>query len=651
MADPSSGDDVKPRMRPRAALWRFLAYVRPHLAYVAGGSVMGILKFTLPLAFPLAFKYVFDVLLVPQPHMERVNALIDGWCLWIAALLGLGSTPAAKLESLTAALAALFVVQAIATYFRNYWASIAGQRLIFDLRYALFVHMQRLSHSFFDRTTSGGIVSRFVSDIQLAQNFVGSAMTNIWMDGVSLSFVVWILFLLDPRLAWISLVVVPFYVAVIRLLSPGIKQASHRLQAAAEEFAGELQERVAGAATVKSFAREDEEAMRFYLQTSALYDLTMRNVRLASLHQMLTEFITRAAPLVVVWSGALLILGGKMPLGTLIAFYAYLGALYLPLQRFSELSIIVANSLAAIERIFTFMDETPEVADRAGAKPLAVTRAKVVLDHLGFAYPPRDGAEERPVLTNVNLDIQPGMTVALVGRSGAGKTTLASLVPRFYEPTSGRILIDGADIAAVTLKSLRAHIGIVPQDAMLFSASIRENVQYGRPGAPDAAVWDALAKANISEFVESLPDGLDTEIGEGALKPSSGQRQRLALARVFLKDPPILILDEATSALDSEVENLIHDALRRLMLGRTSIIIAHRLSSAVGADLIVVLDLGQIVETGTHAELIGRGGVYAQLFGEQTRKLFVADDHAPRRPGSLALAETVEAAPLTRRSA
>ncbi|MGH7948749.1 MAG: ABC transporter ATP-binding protein [Candidatus Binataceae bacterium] len=638
MTDSSAGDDAKPHMRPRPALWRFLAYVRPHLAYVAGGSVMGILKFTLPLAFPLAFKYVFDVLLVPQPQMERVNAFIDGWVIWIDGLFGLGATPAAKLEGLTIALAALFLVQAVATYYRNYWASIAGQSLIFDLRYALFVHMQRLSHSFFDRSTSGGIVSRFVSDIQLAQNFVGSAMTNIWMDGVSLSFVIWILFLLDSRLAWISLTVVPFYVAVIRLLSPGIKQASHQLQAAAEEFAGELQERVAGAATVKSFAREDEEAARFHQRTSALYDLTMRNVRLASLHQMLTEFITRAAPLIVVWSGALMIIGGKMPIGTLIAFYAYLGALYLPLQRFSELSIIVANSLAAIERIFAFMDETPEVADRPGAKPLVVSRAAVALDRVGFAYPARDGAEQRAVLTGVSLDIQPGMTVALVGRSGAGKTTLAGLIPRFYEPAVGRILIDGIDIADVTLKSLRAHIGIVPQDAMLFSASIRENVQYGRPRAPDSAIWDALAKANIREFVESLPDRLDTEIGEGALKPSTGQRQRLALARVFLKDPPILVLDEATSALDSEVENLIHDALRRLMLGRTSIIIAHRLSSAVGADVIVVLEQGQIVETGAHAELIRRGGVYAQLFNEQTRKLLLGEDRTTRRAGSLAAA-------------
>jgi ABC-type multidrug transport system fused ATPase/permease subunit len=627
------------RILPQTPLVRFLAYVRPHLWLVAGGSAAGILKFTLPLAFPLAFKYVFDVLLVPQPHLERVNRMIDGWCLATAHALSLGAGPAAKLGALTLALFVLFIVQAIATYYRNYWASMAGNRLIFDLRYALFLHMQRLSHSFFDRNTSGGIVSRFVSDIQLAQNFVGSAMINIWMDGIPLGFVVWILFKLDTRLAWISLIVVPFYVAVIRLLSPRIRAASHELQEVVEEFSGELQERIAGAPTVKSFAREAEEARRFHARTTELYDLTIVNVKLASSHQMYTNFITLAAPLVVVWAGALMFMHGRMPLGTIVAFYAYLGALYLPLQRFSELSVIVASSLAAIDRIFKFFDETPEVADRPGAAPIKVNRGDIAFEHLSFGY--QAGDETREVLHDLNLAVTAGTTVALVGRSGAGKTTLASLIPRFYEPTGGRITIDGADIAGVTLKSLRDSIGIVPQDALLFSATVRENVLYGRPDASDAEVWRALESANIRDFADALPDGLDTMIGEGRLKPSTGQRQRLALARVFLKNPPVLVLDEATSALDSEVENLIHDAIRRLMRGRTSFLIAHRLASAVEADLIVVLDMGRIVETGTHAELIARGGVYAQLYAEQTRKLRVAGEpHAARLPGSLRAARS-----------
>ena len=637
---PDAGRGFLARLIPNTPTFRFMGYVRPHLGLVAGGSVMGILKFGLPLAFPLAFKYVFDVLLVPQPRMERVNRLIDGWCIALAGLLHLGAGATGKLEALTAGLFVLFIFQAISTYYRNYWASTAGHRLIFDLRYALFLHMQRLSHSFFDRNASGGIVSRFVSDIQLAQNFVGSAMINIWMDGISLGLVIWILFELDTRLAWISLVVVPFYVAVIRILSPRIKDASHELQEVVEEFSGELQERVAGAATVKSFAREAEEARRFHERTTELYDLTITSVKLASTHQMFTEFITRAAPLIVIWAGAIFILHGKMALGTMVAFYAYLGALYLPLQRFSELSVIVANSLAAIERIFAFFDETPEVRDVPGARPIAVRRGDVAIEKLSFAYQAMGESKPRIVLHDINLQVAAGTTVALVGRSGAGKTTLASLVPRFYEPSAGRIAIDGIDIASVTLKSLRDSIGIVPQDAVLFSASIRENVQYGRPGAPDADVWHALEQANIREFVDSLPEKLDTMIGEGGLRPSTGQRQRLALARVFLKNPPILILDEATSGLDSEVENLIHDAVRRLMKGRTSFLIAHRLASAVEADIIVVLDRGRLVESGPHADLLAHRGVYAQLYGEQTRKLIGVEEHIARRPGSLAAAAT-----------
>jgi subfamily B ATP-binding cassette protein MsbA len=327
-----------------------------------------------------------------------------------------------------------------------------------------------------------------------------------------------------------------------------------------------------------------------------------------------------------------------MAIGTMVAFYAYLGALYLPLQRFSELSVIVANSLAAIERIFNFFDETPEVLDVPDARPMMVRRGDVAIENLDFAYQASGESAPRTVLHDVCLRVSAGTTVALVGRSGAGKTTLASLIPRFYEPSAGRILIDGENIGSLTLKSLRDSIGIVPQDAVLFSASIRENVQYGRPGAPDAEIWGALEQANIREFVQSLPERLDTIIGEGALRPSTGQRQRLALARVFLKNPPILILDEATSGLDSEVENLIHDAVRRLMKGRTSFLIAHRLASAVEADLIVVLDQGRVVESGTHGELFARRGVYAQLYGEQTRKLIAVEDRIARRPGSLAAA-------------
>src|SRR5580700_1735837 len=478
------------RYAPHTPVFRFLTYVRPHAWYVIGGSVGGVLKFVLPLAFPLAFKYIFDVILVPQPKLDRYDLFIDRWCGTIAHALGLHNDSYGKLAAVAIAMVAMFFVQAIATYYRNYWASTAGHRLINDLRYALYVHMQRLSHSFFDRNTSGGIVSRFTNDIVLAQNFVGSAMINIWMDGASLGIAAVILFSLSVKLALISLAVVPFYVAVIRVLSPRIKDASHQLQEVVEDFSGELQERIAGVATIKSFARENEEAVKFHDRTMQLYDLTIVNVKLSSLHQMFTEFISRAAPLGVLCASAVMVLNHTTSLGNVVAFYAFLGVLYLPLQRFSELSVIVATSVAAIDRLFAFFDEEPEVADRPGAMPLKVTKGRVLFEHVDFGYPPKTESERlRLILQDVNLVVEPATTVALVGRSGAGKTTIASLIPRFYEPVSGRVLIDGIDISTVTLKSLRDNIGIVPQDAVLFTASIRENVQYGLPGAPDTAVW------------------------------------------------------------------------------------------------------------------------------------------------------------------
>jgi subfamily B ATP-binding cassette protein MsbA len=633
------------RYVPRTPLFRFLTYVRPHLWLVAGGSIGGILKFVLPLSYILASKYIIDVLLLPQPKLDRYDDSIDRWCVEFAHAIGLRADSYGKLEALVIVLTAIFVVQAVATYYRNYWASTAGHRLIFDLRYALYLHMQRLSHSFFDRSTSGGIVSRFTNDIVLAQNFVGSAMINIWMDGFSLGAAIYLLFSLNTTLAWIALGVVPFYVAVIRLLSPRIKEASHELQEVVEDFSGELQERIAGVATVKSFAREKEEAFKFHTRTTELYDLTIKSVKLASEHQMFTEFIGRMAPMAVLVASAVFVLQRRTTLGNLLAFTGLLPVLYLPLQRFSELSVIVATSVAAIERLFAFFDETPEVADLPGAQPIKVNKGQVIFDHVSFGYPPKgDVLEPRIILHDVNLIVEAGITAALVGRSGAGKTTIATLVPRFYQPVSGKVLIDGIDISTVTLKSLRDSIGIVPQDAVLFTASIRENVQYGRPGAPDARVWDALEQANIRDFVESLPDQLNTMIGEEGIRPSTGQRQRLALARVFLKNPPILILDEATSGLDSEVENLIHDAVRRLMRGRTSFLIAHRLASAVEADVIIVCDEGRIVEQGTHLELLAKGGVYAQLYNEQTRKL-MPTEQTIRRPGSLRQAQTEKGTP------
>jgi subfamily B ATP-binding cassette protein MsbA len=347
---------------------------------------------------------------------------------------------------------------------------------------------------------------------------------------------------------------------------------------------------------------------------------------------MLIQVLTRSAPMVVIWAGAAMIMNGSMTLGTLLAFFTYLGFLYLPLERLAQLSVVVSAALAAIERIFAFLDLKPEIADHPLARPLSARSGTVEFEQVKFAYRPGGGCLPREVLRGVDLHVTGGVRVALVGRSGAGKTTLASLIPRFYDATSGRVIIDGKDVKHVTLKSLRACVSLVTQDPLLFGASIASNLRYARPDASERMLWHALEFANLAPFVRQLPDGLHTVIGERGVKVSGGQRQRLALARAFLKDSKIVILDEATSSVDSEAENLIQDALERLMEGRTVFTIAHRLRSSVAADLVVVLEQGQIAETGAPAELARRGGLYARLLKEQVCGLMVdGGSHELRR--------------------
>ncbi len=602
-------------------LARFLAFVRPHMKLAGAAAVMGIIKFNLPLAFPLAFKYIVNVLVVRGHQLTGLNAFMDRWCIAIATTFGLGISMASKLAVLVGVMTLLMLIQAAATYCAEHWTGIAGNRMILDLRCAMFRHLQSLSHSFFDRNPSGAVASRFISDVELAQNLVSGTLVNVWTDAVALLTIVPILFLLDQRLALISICGFPFYFALIRLFAPRIRAASRDVQHMMGEFSGELTEQVAGMGIIKSYGRESYIADKFLDRTALLHERTIERVRLTARQQMYCEFITRIAPLAVVSAAALMIVSGGMEIGTVIAFIGLLGFLYVPMERFSQLSTIVSASLAAIERIFEFLDSKPEVVEQPNAVPLEVKSGSVSLEHVDFGYTPRDGKDPREVLKDIDLQVEGGTTVAFVGRSGAGKTTIASLVARFYDATAGRVMIDGQDVRSLSLASLRDTIGVVHQDALLFSTTIRENLQFGKQTATEKEMWEALNDANIKAFVEALPQKLNTVIGERGVKLSGGQRQRLALARAFLKNPPILILDEATSALDSEAENLIRDAIRRLMSKRTSFMIAHRLAMAVNADKIVVLDQGRIVEVGTHQELLEKRGLYATLFNEQTRGL------------------------------
>ncbi|MCG3120114.1 MAG: putative multidrug export ATP-binding/permease protein [bacterium] len=583
---------------------------------------MGILKFCLPLIFPLALKFITDDILVSQSTAnamastrEATSRIFGWWTTKVAALLPiLGNGKIGLLNALALTMLVIYIMLAIATFYRSDLAGRAGHRLVFDLRFDFYLHIQRMSHHFFSTQRSGSIVSRFMSDVALAQNFVGSALTNVWMDSASLIFIIYILFYLEARLAWVALAVMPCYVVLIRYMSPRIKKASRASQEKLEEISGDLQEKIGGISVVKAFNQERREARQFFHANHELSDMFIYNVHLSSWNQAISGFLTTVAPLVVVWIAALFVLRAEMTVGTMIAFYSFLGSLYFPLQRFSELGLIVSNSLAAIERIFEYFDIAPQITEKPNALTLSRLRGHVCFEQVNFAY-----EQQMPTLLGIDFDIKPGEMVALVGASGSGKSTLVSLIPRFYDVTAGRVLLDSTDVREVTFKSLRRQIGLVLQDSILFSTTLRENLLYGRPQATETELHTAAEAANATEFIKTLPGGFDTVIGERGIKLSGGQRQRIAIARAFLKDPRILILDEATSSLDSESEHLIQEALARLMRGRTTIIIAHRLSTVVEADKIVVLQNGRVVEIGRHDELLRRGGHYAFLARRQFR--------------------------------
>jgi ABC-type multidrug transport system fused ATPase/permease subunit len=619
----------------RPALIRFLAYVRPYARLIWLATLCGMAKFILPSSMALTLKFITDRLVGPAAGAPTHGASSDvivrcfeAYLRWATQFLPVAwRTSWGSFNILVVTLLVIYAIWAVALYYRSYLANLAGHRTILDLRTDLYAHLNRLSHSFFQTHQSGAIVSRLMADVALAQNFVGNAMTNIWMDLVTCVFYVYVLFAMDGRLAAASMIVFPFYVLAMRGFGARTTQTSRDVQEATEIFSGEVQERVANIHVVKIFRAEKREVRSFFSSARRLFDLTMANVRVSALSQSIVQWLTQMATLGVIWYGSFRLVRGETSMGTVIAFILLLRELYFPVNRISELNSVLHNSIAAIERVFEFLDTQPDVKELPDAVRPKRVEGGLHFENVTFGYQP-----SRPVLHGLELSIRPGEVIALVGPSGAGKSSLIQLVPRFYDPQGGRVLLDGRDLRTLSLRHLRAHVGMVAQETLLFSGSAKDNIRYGRPDASDAEVRAAAEAAHAHEFVAALPHGYESLLGERGSRLSGGQKQRIAIARAFLADPRILILDEATSALDSESEALIQDSLAHLMKGRTSIVIAHRLSTVLGSDRIAVMDKGRVVEVGPHDQLIASSGLYARLYETQFR---TRQPYAPASDGSV----------------
>ncbi|MEN6547744.1 MAG: ABC transporter ATP-binding protein [Armatimonadia bacterium] len=510
----------------------------------------------------------------------------------------------------------LAVIGAIVNYSRQMLLIFVGNRIVYDVRRRVFRHLQKLSLRYFESNPHGRIMARVLYDVEAVQSVLSGGIVEIVSNLVTVVVIIFVLFGMNWKLALLSIMILPLYVINFLVFRSKIRLAAAEAREQYSEVYSTLSETVSGMKIIMSFARENAEARRFVNECRQSISLNLRTGRWQALLGIGANLLT------VIGNVLILLIGGRevlvterMTMGELIAFRTYLMMLYTPIIALVTVNDTINTVMTAVERIFETLDTVPEQQERRDAVRLGKIDGRVEFDKLSFGYEPGE-----LVLEDISFVAEPGSSTALVGPSGSGKTTLIHFIPRFYDPSSGRVLVDGYDVQDVTLNSLRNNIGMVMQESFLFMGTLRENIKYGRPEATDEEVVQASIAANCHDFIMEFPDGYETLVGERGTRLSGGQRQRISIARALLRNPRILILDEATSALDSESEALIQEALDRLMKGRTTFTIAHRLSTVMNADVILVLDQGKIVERGTHAELASAGGLYARLCDVQFKK-------------------------------
>ncbi len=567
---------------------RLLGYLKPYKKRVMlAVTLLLCITFT-PIVLPKLIAYTVDTAL-PRRDVHALTAVF-------LAIIG------------------LYAFRGVVSFWLNFTIGWLGQRVVFDLRFQSYRHLNRLSLAYYDSRQTGKIMARLMGDIDFIQQMISGGFVTFLADMLSVAAILAVLFSMQWRLALVAVAGIPFYVINFKLFIRHIRPLSMELRERWDAMLGVLQEKLAGIAVVKAFAREEYEVERFVHTVRENFDIGMKQMRLNRKLGANAQIIRAAFTGIVLWYGGALILRRQMQIGDLLAFNALVNQLYDPAVRIVDFNVTVQWTIAAMDRVFETLDTLPEIVDDSGAIPVRQMNGRVEFEHVTFGY-----EKGQPVLHDINLKVEPGEVIAIVGPSGAGKTTLVNLIARFYEPAQGRILIDEYELKKVRLESIRRQISIVSQESLLFSVTLRENIRYGFHDASDLQVLQAAKHADMHDFIMSLPYGYDTKIGEEGIKLSVGQKQRMSIARAAITDPRILILDDATSALDSKTEANVQAALEYLMRGRTSFVIAHRLSTIMNADRIVVLDQGRIVEIGTHEELVAAPGVYQTLYNEQFR--------------------------------
>ena len=567
---------------------RVLTYVKPYRPRMVLAMIALVCSVLLGVVLPLVIRSLVDVVLI-----EKNLALLNR--------IGIG-------------LVVVFLVQGVFSYIHRINLAQVGERVVADIRVTVYSHLQRLSLQYFTDHRTGEIVSRLTSDVSLLQGVVTNDLVSLLRQVLTLIAGVIFLFWLDWRLTLIILTGIPIITLTMVALGRRIRAAAKAVQDHLAEAANVIEETTAGTRIVKSFAREAYEIDRYSEKVGAVYEAAMERARISAILSPIIGFMAFMSITITLWFGSYEVIQGQLSPGGLVAYLVYTMMVATPIANLAGLYSQFQSAIGAVERLFDLLDTVPDIDNHPDAIPLPDVVGHVTFDNVDFRY-----HDDTPVVSEISFSALPGQVVALVGPSGAGKTTLVNLIPRFYDVTRGRITVDGHALQDVTLHSLRSQIGIVPQDPLLFSDTVLANIRYGKLDATMAEVEAAAQAANAHEFIiNDLPHGYDTLVGERGVKLSGGQRQRVAIARAILKDPRILILDEATSSLDSESEQLVQDALERLMHGRTTFVIAHRLSTIINADRIIVLSSGEIVESGTHAELLANPqGLYHRLHSMQ----------------------------------